>query len=1351
MRKILLLTLLISSVCVNARHISPEDARSVALEFFGTGSSQKKAPGAGLKLEAADPSVSTTDWQPYYAFNNGDNNGFVIISGDDRAPKVLGYSDKGNFDVTNMPPQLKALLDQFAKGLDSLPESSSADSSWTSMPTRSEDQGVLLETANWGQGYPYNAQCPIIDGVQAPTGCVATAMAIVMKYHNWPEKYDWGAMPIENVGSDNSSEIAQLMSDAGKAVFMNYGSAESGAHMNWTGHKLQQDFKFSPDCQFITSKNFSTEEWVRMLKNNLDSGAPVIYNGSGTGNHAFIIDGYNNDYYHINWGWDGYCNGNYALDNLRPNESQDFTTDSGMVINIVPDKSGKEYSKCFVDYGYFWTIDKSLGEAMNISVGKVEKGKPFHVVNTLFTLPAGFIGEFGLALVSQDGDIKEFLQSDSYNTWNDIENKYLDMGNGKTYYNNVINTDILPTDRIQLVAREFGDTEYKLVLGTMEWPSWVPVNGNVPRYGTVKWDIEPDIQISYNDWTAGREGIESPYIEITDNNTEIRVLRGISLSIKAIPKDDKKNGVISLVIDGPQIYGSTKCCDRNIETSVNIVGEYIVRAEWIDLRDESIELNKAGTLKNKLSEQEAKCIKSLVLSGEMDATDFWYIRDNCSGLQHLDLRDVKIKEVQSSDNRFFASQPIQPANSIPEWALTSLSKLESVILPSSITAILDNSMSGLNLRLIEIPENVEFIGLNAFYGNQRLDAVGLLNPNPIEVAECIFNETPCPRNSILYVPEGTADLYRNAEIWEDFREIKEGRLSQTILHNVSLNGLIYDCIGENACLIGYEGDPVDIIIPEKIFVDEKEFTVTAIQDRTFQECMSLESIEMPNSIKSIGTDNYLLGYVFLYCRNLKRVKLSENLIKIPAGTFFGCTQLEECKIPESVQLIGTQAFYSTGLKNIFIPQNAEPEIFGEGAFHSNQNLTEYKVDPENKCYKSIDGVLYRTNEENFILESVPGLKTGTLCVDERCTSVDGYSLESNINTIVFNKTLGEIKSNAMNGSTELKHMVLPPHAKIYPNAFWYCQYLESVTFTGSGKSYSEIFAGCTKMGTAYVVCEDGIIDLNNTSSDGFGNLNIYSQNLRPNYKYDGEGCAWIPGAACETYSAHNGMKCSEMWDYGIDRTNRLIRVKPNIEGLTIDEVIINGEIVNPVENYYYPLSSDGDPDVVVNYTLHDRHAMSTHYDAEFMASMPGTDLTVVSEITFEEENLILHQGEELQLNPSISPSFVDKNQLTWSSSDEAIATVDTIGKVTAISLGEATITATCGEVSASCTVTVIPAFELGDVNGDGETDIADVVTLVKFISGADSSSFVKEVADVNGDGEIDIADVVTLVKRISNQ
>lgn len=775
MRKLASVFILTGCLFANARQISPGEAMTLASDFLNSSQLLVASPFGSktltpMRVPGVDADVAAS---PYYVFNRGESDGFVIISGDDRAPKILGYADRGSFDPGNVPPQLKAMMEQWATQMEQLPAGVVQHSSWRmATATRAED-GILLETAEWGQGAPYNADTPIMEGENCPTGCVATAMSIMMKYHNWPEGFDWDAMPLNNEKDPIDYElsypaIADLMAKAGEAVFMEYNTWESGANMNWVGHRLQSVFKYSPDCQFITSANFTDDEWTEMIHSNLDKGNPIIYSGSGSGSHAFIIDGYNATAYHVNWGWDGYCNGYFVLDALSPNEYQDFSKNTGMVINIVPDKTGNVYSESFTDAGYLWSTAGSV--KMNISVADVRKGESFSLANSGMTVFRGFEGLIGIALVDKDNNIKEILGSNEYNTWNPMLNDYEDKGAGFYIFNVTPSVDVAPTDRIQLVSKDKKDSDFRLILGTLEWPSYVGVTGNNPRFSKIKFNISEDTEFEY--------GYGDGYYSVPSGNEEREILTGVFLGFSGIAKNSSDNRILNVTIKGNMIYGDSQTLSDpyRVSTSFDVIGdEYSIDLRTVELKDEYVYLENAGTLKDVISEENGAGVRRLTIDGKMNALDFWHIRKYFSSLRYLDLSKVKVEAVFASDEGFFLEPIENKADYIPEFALCGLENLNVLYLPENIKGIESDAFMSLGLNSVSIPAGVDYIGLNVFFDNRKLNEVELLNPEPVAINDCVFTSSLCPIEGVLYVPVGSADKYRQSPVWQDFKEIIEGR------------------------------------------------------------------------------------------------------------------------------------------------------------------------------------------------------------------------------------------------------------------------------------------------------------------------------------------------------------------------------------------------------------------------------------------------------------------------------------------------------------------------------------------------------------------------------------------------
>ena len=293
-----ILTLLAASAAMAAyaHPISPGEAKSIASEFFNSGSGPKRAPKA-VQMTGTDSKSPTT--QPYYIFNAEDGNGFVIVSGDSRARKILGYSDKGAFTDENVPPQLQWLLSEYEKSMETIPANAPTP---RQNITRSTEQNYLL-TTQWGQGDPYNAKCPIVNGGRAVTGCVATAMAQIINYENKTSQVEaipeyWCAVEMPalpayefNYGHLDNDEIATLMLYCGQSVHMDYNPIESGSYVEDVPDALRNYFGWEPEVRTIERDKYNDEHWNRMVMEEIAKAHPLLYSAAGNpGSHAFIVD-----------------------------------------------------------------------------------------------------------------------------------------------------------------------------------------------------------------------------------------------------------------------------------------------------------------------------------------------------------------------------------------------------------------------------------------------------------------------------------------------------------------------------------------------------------------------------------------------------------------------------------------------------------------------------------------------------------------------------------------------------------------------------------------------------------------------------------------------------------------------------------------------------------------------------------------------------------------------------------------------------------------------------------------------------------------------------------------------------
>lgn len=366
------------ALCGNtmAAPITRQQAQQQAREFLqGRGKSVSASSIRHAMSRRGAPSLAL---EPYYVFNVGDDDGFVLVSGDDRTLPVLGYADRGQFTVEDMPDNLRGWLEGYEKQLAYLQEKEiSADASMIARaPQRAKTAISPLLTSTWNQRYPYNNSCPVYNGMCCATGCVATAMAQLMYYYRWPNlvpnpipgyvtanlgqeiptiplgPIDWNNMlpSYDDVDATEAQQkaVADLMFRCGASVEMMYGPKASGAYDVDVPKALTSYFCYDRSIQHLSRSSFSKDEWERLLDNELDGSHPVLYFGQSVGGgHAFVIDGRDQrGYYHVNWGWSGHSDGYFLLSILNPynndeigssSTSDGFSLEQVMLTNVKPD------------------------------------------------------------------------------------------------------------------------------------------------------------------------------------------------------------------------------------------------------------------------------------------------------------------------------------------------------------------------------------------------------------------------------------------------------------------------------------------------------------------------------------------------------------------------------------------------------------------------------------------------------------------------------------------------------------------------------------------------------------------------------------------------------------------------------------------------------------------------------------------------------------------------------------------------------------------------------------------------------------------------------------------------------
>lgn len=381
------LLILIFSASLYAQNISPEQAETVAKSFYSERSKHlmiEKTASVEFKLSE---SISSDNGKILaYIFNAKGGSGFVLISAFDNTIPVLAYSLTKPFDNSiDQPKAVQAILADYKRQLEYASTNTDIRSLeiedlwnhylYTKDTKDIEAAGPLLSTT-WDQGCYYNADCPYDASAgsymcyHVPTGCGATAQAQIMKYWSWPTNgsgsnsysssygtlsanfssatYNWGAIP-NNVSSSNS-EVAEVMSHIGISVEMGYSASGSGSYISDHRSSFINNFNYKSSMSTIPRTGYSDTQWASLLKAQVDAGKPVFYTGydaTYTSGHAFVLDGYqgsggSSDYFHFNFGWSGYYDGYYSLNNIAPGTggtgggAGDYSYGNQVLINIEP-------------------------------------------------------------------------------------------------------------------------------------------------------------------------------------------------------------------------------------------------------------------------------------------------------------------------------------------------------------------------------------------------------------------------------------------------------------------------------------------------------------------------------------------------------------------------------------------------------------------------------------------------------------------------------------------------------------------------------------------------------------------------------------------------------------------------------------------------------------------------------------------------------------------------------------------------------------------------------------------------------------------------------------------------------
>ena len=964
----------------------------VVLDKFVNGEQGARLQTSSLTWHLAHIEVSRFDSRlaDYYVFNASDGSSFIIVAGNDGMDDVLAYGDNA-LDVDNAPDGLLWLLDNYRQQAEYLHANPDMKPE-PRIAAASDDVYIApLTSSKWGQRAPYRDQCPTIDGKNCVTGCVATAMAQVMYFWKYPaevpalpgymtstSKIDVPALPGATLDWNNMTDeyrqdqytevqgaaVAQLMRYCGQAARMDYGIASSSTGVDEELSALKL-FGYNSSAENLFRFNFSDEEWQTIMRDNLSLGCPIIYNGSGNGqSHNFVVDGCDGNKYSINWGWDGYNNGFFALGSFDI-----YNDKQRMLVNLRPE----------VGYGFEFMVDGVYYSKTSNSTVKVTYTSPDNNSYTgIVNIPAmvNYMGvnydvtEIGVMAFSGSSGLLEVVVPSSVTT----------VGSRAFEGCTALERVVIPGPATKLGSQLFQGCSS---LTSVTFPDDLTTLGGNMFMGCT---------------SLASIALPSALVSIDAN-----AFNGcVSLSSLTIPE-----GVTT--IGKSAFHDCTSLEQIAIPRNVASIGEdafdgctSLARVDAASLAS-WCSISFANEMANPLCNATCLYVDGVILTdlvipeGVTSIGNYAFTHDAAlasvsfpSSLTRVgqaafagcdNLVRAGTAAVSSWCGIQFADTLSNPLT-IARHFMVDSQEVTDLVIPEGVTAIGDYAFNcATSLISVNIPPTVQTIGKWAFHGTAMDEIFCLAAAPPVMAGAGTFSASEY-QNAFLRVPGTSRERYRSDERWGQFVNILP------VKPDFEVDGFTYAHLEDGCVEISYVKPSVLdslVVIPGTITYNGMQYTVTSIGAGVFYGRDMIAEVDIPATIRSIGED------AFKGCSRLQRVNLHDiaawcgvefageysnpvtvasdmivngvkpTFLMIPDGVtavsdraFEGCYQLRDVFLPKSMASIGSRAFANISLYNVFCLADDAPEVKNSNAFSSYYNTTLHVLEKSLETYQNHD-------------------------------------------------------------------------------------------------------------------------------------------------------------------------------------------------------------------------------------------------------------------------------------------------------------------------------------------------------------------------------------------------------------
>lgn len=878
MKRIFVLILFaIACISAGAQQINEQQALEKAQAFMK--SKQFKSSNKVRSLSRARSKAA--DKESMYVFNVENKGGFVIVSGDERTEPILGYSTSGEIDYDNMTDNLRTWLEGYEAQIKAINENPKL----ARKKTGSEKAAIapLIQT-KWGQGSPYNLQCPSYNGFISLSGCVATALAQVMYYHKWPNScsaipeyttttreivmeelpattFEWDKMKTsydEDETGEAADAVAKLMLYCGQAMLMDY-ARDDGSATVLMPYLLEKYFDYSPNMKRLFRKDYTTVIWENMVYKELSEGRPVLYSGNMSENgsgHEFICDGYDGaGLFHINWGWDGDSNGFFSLSVAFVDDTSDingFTFSQKAIIGVEPsNKVEKVVPEVLLSQDVSATFSQRMRNSVDDDFDDVRVAT---TVDAWYLKPASsdFSFEIGWGLYI-DGNLVKVLDSHTVTTGTD-QTQY-EFNNSATLS---FGAGIEDADCKLCPIYKFPDND-----------EWLLCEGSVTNYVRAKITST------------------SVILSIPDTYTHYFSINSIK-----VPEDAEAGSEVTFTVNVTN-NGNT----MNAPFYLWIEKDYV----WKDVATAVgyIEPGETGDVKMKYVPEDGGTYKVKVTNSRF--ANLYGAQEYSVNINYETI-SFKINEVEFSDSPAVGEQVEMYVHFTNDSQKTKQ------------TMYLWNSPQG----------DDEWYEIGSWNG--------FVEPGNSSTARLVF------------VPDNTGNYYLRITTDSGGNDVKgTWTISVGSYEDHIVDGFKYSCntVSKTAKLTGVEGYDVSqgIVIPETIMVGGEEYTVTSIGERAFSLGYYLEDydqipfIKFPKTLKSIGKyafqDCGLSNYQF---GEYHKIVIPEGVVSIGESAFHQLSGLYVLELPSTLRTIGPRAFYNNSHLKLIISHVKEPMAISREVF-----------------------------------------------------------------------------------------------------------------------------------------------------------------------------------------------------------------------------------------------------------------------------------------------------------------------------------------------------------------------------------------------------------------------------------